>query len=123
MNEQGKGSNFITVGCKLPHGMHLDIQPEGKPRTRHTLKGTNSSKVIGGFGLTEIPKDFWEAWLALNKDIDPVSKGFVWAYPTMEGAEKKAIEKANLRHGMEPIDPQEDPRRPKGVKTDDGKDE
>lgn len=114
----------VTVGCKLPHGLHLDLIKDDVGKVRYTVKGTTSSQVIGGFGLTEgIPADFWEAWLEQNKALDCVKRGFVWAYGTRKNAEAKAMEMAKLRHGMEAIDPEGDARAPKNVKKKTDKDE
>ena len=108
----------VTVGCKLPHGLHLDVIGE-KGRVRHTIKGTNSSAVIGGFGLTEVPKDFFDQWINDNKDLDCVKKNLVWAYLGRKGAESKALEMAEIRHGMEAMKQDKDPRSPRNVKPDD----
>lgn len=120
--EAVESNKMVTVGCKLPHGLKLDLELPGKPKVRHILKGTNSSSVIGGFGLTEVPEDFWNEWVKRNKDLEAVKKLLVWSYPSREGARSKALEMAELRHGVEPINPNDkkDKRIPFNVKPDDG---
>lgn len=90
----------VTVGCKLPNGLHLDVQ--GK---RHTLAGANSSRIIGGYGLTEVPKDFWDAWVAEHKDFPPVVNGEIFAQATSKSAEDKAKDQAEVRSGFEGLNP------------------
>ena len=50
----------VTVGCKLPHGLVAEVGKESV-----TFLGINSTELIGGHGITEnVPKDFWDAWVA-----------------------------------------------------------
>jgi hypothetical protein len=63
--------------------------------------------VIGGYGLTMgVPRDFWDAWLAVNKDTDLVRNHQVFAASSERGARDQAREKAEIRSGLEPIDPE-----------------
>ena len=58
----------ITVGCKLPHGIHMDIDSK-----RVTLNGANASSVIGGHGITEnVDKEFFDKWMSQRKDTEMV---------------------------------------------------
>lgn len=91
----------VTVGCKLPNGIHLDHQ--GK---RVTIKGANSSVVIGGHGLTEgVDKEFWDGWLAEHQDYEPVKQGLIFAQNTTRNAEAEAKEKEGNLSGLEGVDP------------------
>ena len=91
---------YVTVGCKLPNGIHLDHM--GK---RVTLNGSNSSSLIGGHGLTEgVDKEFWDAWLADHKDFDPVKQGLIFAHEKDANTKAEAKEKTNTKTGMEPLD-------------------
>jgi len=105
----------VTVGCKLPHGIHMDIITDtGKKRV--TLRGNNSSNVIGGFGINPgVSKEFFDKWMSENQNLKAVKDGLIWAYKSEEGARKKALEEAEKRHGMEKIDPKKLPV--KGIKT------
>lgn len=92
---------LITVGCKLPHGLHLDVGG-----TRVTLLGTNKSNVIGGHGITEgVEESFFKKWLVQNKDSAAVKNGLIFAHEKVENTKAEAIEKANNRNGFEGIDP------------------
>lgn len=109
----------VTVGCKLPHGFKMDLLVNGV-KQRVLLRGNNSSLVAGGFGLTEgVDKEFFDKWMAENKALDFVQRGLIWAYKNTEGARKKAIEEAEKRHGLEPLNPDGDPRNKTAVKKAD----
>jgi hypothetical protein len=72
----------------------------------YTLNGANSSKVIGGYGITRnIPGDFFDAWLEQNKDLALVRNNLVFKQPSLDQAEDQAEEQADLKSGMEGIDP------------------
>lgn len=90
----------VTVGCKLPNGLHLDV--EGK---RTTLNGANSSRIVGGYGLSEVDKDFWEAWSKAYADSPLVKNGLVFAQGSANSAEAKAREQAEIRSGFERLEP------------------
>ncbi len=54
----------VVIGCKLPNGFYMQVG-----EVVHTIKGFNSSVVVGGHGITEdVPADLWAAWLKENKD-------------------------------------------------------
>lgn len=98
-------AEMVAVGCKLPHGLHLDIEEAGKPKRRVTVKGNNSTLVIGGFGITEgVPKDHFDHWMRTHKDHPSVVKGLIFAHVQKNSVEAIAKEKAELRSGLEQID-------------------
>jgi hypothetical protein len=107
-------ADFVTVCCKLPHGLHLDLQQPGKPKVRITLKGHNSARVVGGYGITEqVPKEHFDEWMKQNRNHPAVTGNLIFAMNNTASAESKAREYAEHRHGMEPInssDPASDPR-------------
>lgn len=88
----------ITVGCKLPHG--LIIQVGGK---KVTLNGANSSRIIGGYGLTLVDKDFFEAWSKEFASFQPLQDGLIFAQDSANKAEGQAKEQVDLRSGFEPL--------------------
>lgn len=100
----------VTVACKLPHGIWMEVQDGNKPKTRILAKGCNTSNVIGGFGLTEnVPADFFEAWIEKNKSLKFVQRGQIWALNRSDSVRKKALEMAELKHGVERLDPDKPP--------------
>lgn len=123
---------MVTIACKLPHGLTLelgyDIINNGVVRSDKyktvTLKGTNSNLVIAGQpavlnpepGITaNVPKDFWEAWLAskAGRNHPAVKNGLVLVIPKDAGAAKELqAEVRKARSGLEPLDPS---KMPEGV--------
>lgn len=102
----------VTVGCKLPHGLHLDVNDK-----RITLLGVNSSAVIGGHGITEgVDKDLFDRWMVLNKDAAAVKSGLIFAHEKASNTQAEAKEKINNKSGFEGLDP----KAPSpGIKPDD----
>ena len=90
----------VTVGCKLPNGLHLDHM--GK---RVTLNGFNTSDVIGGHGLTVVDKEFFEGWMTAYKDYAPVKQGLIFAHDKEANTRSEALEKIDNKSGFEGIDP------------------
>jgi len=106
--------NTISVGCKLPHGMHLDIRMQGHPVERITLKGTNSihagqiirPAIRGGFAITEnVPKEFFEHWLEQHKEHPAVKNELIFAHTQSESVRDMAKDREEISAGFEPIDP------------------
>jgi hypothetical protein len=100
-------ANFVSVGCKLPHGIHLDLKNKNGEGPRHTLQGANASRIIGGFGITEnIPGDFMAQWLRQNAKHPAVINGAIFIHSNRESAEVMAKERAkDVVTGFEAIDP------------------
>lgn len=94
-------SATVTIGCKLPTGLTLRVGT-----ATHTLAGANAATLIGGYGLTQVPEDFWAAWSSNYAEYPPLKLGLVFAQPTAQKAAGQAQEQANLRTGQEAINPQ-----------------
>jgi hypothetical protein len=85
--------------------------------------------VIGGYAVTRnVPKDFWDKWIAQNSALDIVVNKLIYAHEKdVEGA-AWAKDHASLKHGMEPLVPtltdgggkviQTDPRAPRSPARD-----
>lgn len=100
------------VGCKLPHGLIVDLNPtyddKGRIKTsdRLTLKGANSAIVMGGFGVTQgVPREAFQAWVVEHKASPYVMNGSVFVVTTEASARAQATEKRTERTGFEQIDP------------------
>lgn len=88
-------SSTVTVGCKLPNGLVLELAGQ-----RHELAGARTAKA-GGYGLTPVPADFWQAWAQKYAGFPPLEAGLIFAQTTPEKAAGQAKEQASLRTGME----------------------
>ena len=113
---QARSNNVVWVECKLPNGLWIYLEREGVNDTgkkvflpindtRVRLNGANASRVVGGYGLTEVDADFWEAWYAKHKHDSYCASGAVKAQPTRDRAMAQAVDEAKLRTGFEPLDP------------------
>lgn len=92
----------VIVGCKLPSGIHAELG--GKVVT---LAGSNSSSLIGGFGITrEVDKDFMDAWLKAEAKNPIVANGLVFIAGSEREAEKAVSEREKEASGFEGLDPQ-----------------
>lgn len=105
---------LISVGCKLPSGLHLDH--EG---VRVTLNGSNSSSIIGGFGLTQVEQAFWDAWKKTHADFEPLKQGLIFAQEKENNARAEASDKQALENGFEGIDPAKPGKKVKGIEKAD----
>jgi len=108
----------VTVGCKFPNGLMLELGKPGVSEGPHAyrrvfLKGANTAliqNVAGGYGLTEVDADFWEAWKKKFQHLSAIRDGHVFAQADVASAQAMAIEHEKERTGMEPLDPNALPR-------------
>ncbi len=106
--------NVLSVGCKLPNGMHLDINTAGEVLQRVTLKGINSlteGAIIrpatrSGFAITEnVPKEFFEEWMRTHSNHPAVKNNLIFAHTQVASVQDMGKELQEVQHGFEPIDP------------------
>lgn len=121
----------VTVGCKLPAGMHLTLWKMEKgseavmgggvreieravPAGRITIRGSarkvnemaSLSEIAFGYGITpNVDADSWNEWVKHNKSGDAFTKGFVFAHAKQADVVAQARDGEKLRSGLEPIDP------------------
>lgn len=127
-------AELVTVACKHPHGIHLDLMgdpeiftgPNGEKHVvanllkRVTVRGSADARrlendgkivgevghVIGNYGLTpNIDKDFWDAWLKQNESYPMVKNGLLFAMPQLNSVKSEAKSRAAVESGLEPINP------------------
>lgn len=136
----------VTVGCKLPLGLYLQLQRKRMEREetpggykervyfdkygqRYHINGPaipsgsppagyRVPTIVGGSALTSgIPKDFWEEWLEQNKDAPYVQSGMIFAAEKRSDVAAEAREKVDIKSGFEPLNPKGDPRMPKPMSS------
>lgn len=117
---------IVMVACKLPNGVHLDIQTKEGGRKRVTVQGSaqkvgtdvkapgDMKVLVGGYALTPVPKEHWDEWLKLNSKLSIVTGNMIFAQPNKASAESKAKEQGEIRSGFEPLVPDD---KKTGVKT------
>lgn len=89
----------VTVACKLPHGLIIKTGSKSV-----TLNGANSSRIIGGYGLTPVDKDFFEAWKAEYASFSPLKDGLIFEQANEKSAASQAAEQEEIKTGLEPLD-------------------
>lgn len=95
----------VTVGCKLPNGLILELGDK-----RVTVKGSNSSNIIGGHGITEnVDKEFFDAWMAKNAGLQFVKSELIFAHEKYANTVAQAKEQVDEKTGLEPLNPEEKP--------------
>lgn len=90
----------VTVGCKIVHGV---ILAHGGKRV--TLAGSKSSRIIGGYGLTDVDQGFWDAWCKANADSALLKANVIFAQDKPSAAAAQAKEQEGVKTGFEPLDP------------------
>ena len=121
----------VSVGCKLPHGLVLRVfnmverdvpVMGGGSRTEkiaeqraetaiihgwaHAQNAAPNCTIIGGYAITDgIDKGLWDLWLSQNQKSDMVKNGLIFANEKSDHVVGKAKDGANVRSGLERLDP------------------
>jgi hypothetical protein len=123
-------SETVLVCCKLPNGLILEIdelhhevpalgggtkeilvwKPSGK---KVVIAGANAAhprsprpgRAVAGYGLTEVPKDFWDEWVEQHKGFPPLINGSLFAQTTTDRASGQMREHEAVKTGLERLDP------------------
>jgi hypothetical protein len=127
VNETAPGGVVLKSQIAVPHGDHVVLNGTAAPfgQARKDKDG-NFVQVIGGYAVTSnVPKDFWDRWIAENKDLDLVRNGLIYAHEKPAEGEAWSKDHASTRTGLEPLTPtvsdaggrvmQTDSRAPRGV--------
>lgn len=97
----------------LPDGRRVTINGNA-----HHLRGKEKGILpVGAFGLTTIARADWEAIKKIYGKMKLFESGLIFAAERKADAVDMAEERAELRHGLEPIDPEKTQSKP-----NDGKD-
>ena len=121
----------VTVGCKLPHGLVLQLQqgyqatiegPQGSQRqvTKYTKAGkevvikgnaipageAHDKTIVGGFALTYgVDAEFFAEWMLQHSEFPAVVNGLIFAHEKPQVAEGEAKNARDIVSGLEPINP------------------
>ena len=142
----GGTGQTVSVACKVPMGLVLRVhgtmevseQTTNGPRLtkvfpvlkEYTVKGPShpvnrlaKAPIAGGYAITRgIPKDFWDKWLADNRESPLVVNHQIFAADTPTYVAGQAKEMREIRSGMEPMNPNgKDSRIPKPTRPEAGK--
>lgn len=106
-----KDTAKIIVGCKLPHGLHLDTPG----LERITLAGGNDPSAVGGYGITnDVDRSVFEAWVKANSQHPALKNNQIFIANDYNSARDNALEQAKIPTGFEGIDPND---LPPGIET------
>jgi len=107
----------VLVANKMPYGIHLDVEK----RERVTILGTamphgvqRETALPGGYMLTPVDEEHWNAWAEANKELSLIKTGMIFAEGRRDAARGRAVEQADFVTGVERIDPE---RLPAGLET------
>ena len=112
-NKVAQGGDMVIVALCHPQGIIFELD-HGKRRVNikgnaANLRGLPKGVLPqGGFGLTSIPRSDWEAIKAEYSDMAIFKKGLIFAAEKREDVIAECDEKAELRHGREPVDVEHD---------------
>lgn len=96
---QPTGERFYIHGNTAPHAEPL-LDADG-----------NAIMLEQSFALTpNVPKAFWDLWLEQHADSAIVKNGLIFASSKPLELRSEAKAHRDQRHGLEPLDPQGDPR-------------
>ncbi|MBS0959786.1 hypothetical protein [Acetobacter thailandicus] len=123
-----RSGSTVTVICRMPSGLVLDLYDEGDlaaraqakntvmlppvPKESITLRGARRDPryhkkeniMLGMGGRTEVPSDFWTAWEKQNVNFMPLKNGLIFAMPKEADAVDKLNEFRHERTGLEGLD-------------------
>lgn len=109
-------SKTVTIGCRLPSGIVLDLEKNGQVVQSVELAGQRQtqqrSPIIllsaDDYGVTEVEESFFEAWKAqVGKDFAPLASGAIFEAKNASDAGAKAKDLKAKKTGHEPASPEE----------------
>lgn len=110
--------NITTVATPMSGGREVPVHaPSGKKfeiigskaneenSPQHRLLEEGTARVAFGYGMTDIPADFWEAWSTQHKGFPPLELGQIFAVQNSRDAAGEAKNRKALKTGLEGMDP------------------
>ena len=97
----------VTIACKLPQGLHIQIPEQGIDIKLH---GSASPFAIGGHGMTQgVNAAHWAAVEAhpVHGQSKWLASEAVFSMNKPQDASDKAVDRKDVRVGFEPIDPKD----------------
>ena len=141
-DSRSNSTKICWIGCKLSNGITLELFEDVAPvqsapgtisplmfkppatKAKVTLKGANSvkndltlrglSQPVYPFGVTAVPKDFWDEWISQkdNKNFPFIKNGLVFALDRERDTVAEGRRREGERTGTEPLNQEceKDPR-------------
>jgi hypothetical protein len=94
-------SGIVTVACKHPNGLHLEVNDKDGNKQRVTIRGNavRANEIdarVGGYALTTVDADFWAAWHKEFANTPLVKEGIVFALAKEADTKAKAEEQSEI---------------------------
>lgn len=110
-------NNTVFVFANLPHGQSFAL-PDGReiilagyPISQ--LVGPDGNVLPGGqYGVTEVRAGDWKEIKKLYGSMVVMRSGAIFDAPSREEGQVMAEERAEVRHGLEPVDPETTATKP-----------
>jgi hypothetical protein len=99
-------SNSVTIGCKLPNGMTLELSDADHEKIEIRVNGASHPDARFGHGVTEnVDRAFWEKWVEDNKRLKIVKNGFIFAHGSRHDVEDHAKDRKDVKTKLERLIP------------------
>lgn len=108
-------SKTVTIGCRLPNGLILEIAGKGQVELAGQRQAQARSPIIllseDDYGVTEIDADFWEAWKKqVGPDFAPLKSQAIFEAADEKSVKSRVRELAKEKTGHEAM-----PQNAKGI--------
>jgi hypothetical protein len=126
----------VVVVCKMPRGVYLqhtqfisqDVRVSGGGVEKRQVPMRVGAQVrlkpavlpfgmmpnypiVAGFSLTrDVDAEFWKTYAEQNKNLELITSGLMKAFDTEADAAAYCYEFEKLKHGLEPLSQEKDPR-------------
>lgn len=108
------GADTVCVCANVPHDVKFMVPDNGGRMTPIIIKGNGSHLrgkdrgvlAVGAYGITaNVPKAAWDYIEKAYADNRAIRNGLIFT-TTSRSARAAAKERQDLRHGLEPVDPE-----------------
>lgn len=113
---KASGTAMVAVALNRATGIQFAM-PDGRKvivnGNAASLRGKEKGVLpVGAYGLTMVPASDWEYIRKTYGGMEIFQHGLIFAAGRKADAADEAAEKAELRHGIEPVDPESTATRP-----------
>lgn len=101
-------SKTVTIGCRLPNGLILEIAGKGQVELAGQRQAQARSPIIllseDDYGVTQVDADFWEAWKKqVGPDFAPLRSQAIFEAVDDKSVKARVRELAKEKTGHEPM--------------------
>lgn len=105
MADEKKSSDKVMVCLNCAHDLIYQLSDGSEVRLNGAAHGiTEGALPVGKFGMTMVATKDWEVLQKMYGKTERFKNGLIFAATDKASAMEEAEEKADLRHGLEPID-------------------